>query len=62
MQNDFAFSGKPLILSTDEVYFVGDSAAGGLWFHQQWSILPRIRNQVEIAISGNFLRLTRKIT
>ena len=39
-------------------------AAGGLWRHQQWSaswILPRIRNQVNIAINGNFWCLTRKI-
>ena len=48
----------------DEVYFVGGGATGGLWRHQQWSpswILPRIRNQVKIAINGNFLCLTYKI-
>ena len=35
-----------------EVYFMGGGAAGGPWRHQQWSsswILPRIRNQVNIA-------------
>ena len=43
---------------------MGGGAAGGLWRHQQWSpswILPRIRNQVKIAINGNFLCLTYKI-
>ena len=41
----------------DEVYFMGGGATGGLWRHQQcppsW-ILPRIRNQVKTARSGNF--------
>ena len=44
----------------DEVCFMGVGAAGGLWHHQQWSpswILPRIRNQVKIAINGNFFVL-----
>ena len=44
----------------DEVYFMVGSAAGGLWRHQQWMpswILPRIRNQVKIAIDGNFFVL-----
>ena len=44
----------------DEACFMGVGAAGGLWRHQQWSpswILPRIRNQVKIAINGNFFVL-----
>ena len=39
----------------DEVYFMGGGAAEGKWRHQQWSpssILPRIKNQVKIAING----------
>ena len=53
----------------DEVYFMGGGAAGGLWRHQEWSpswppswILPRIRNQVKIAVNGSFLCSTCKIT
>ena len=56
----------------DEVYFMGGGAAGGFWRQQNkiiWSlswlpswILPRIRNQVKIAINGNFLCLTCKVT
>ena len=62
-QTDFVFSAQSLIYQfsqKDEVYFMGDGPAGGLWRHQQWSqswlrswILPRIRNQVKTKINGN---------
>ena len=48
----------------DEVCFMGGSAAGGLWRHQQrtpsWS--PRIGNQVKTSRNGNVLCFTWKIT
>ena len=49
----------------DEVYFVDEGAAGGLWRHQTWSsswILSRIRNQVKTVRINAFLRLTCEIT
>ena len=49
----------------DEVYFVDEGAAGGLWRHQTWSsswILSRIRNQVKTVRIKAFLRLTCEIT
>ena len=53
-QNDFAFSGKPLIFSTRwGINFMGGGSAGGPWRHHICSppwILPRIRNQAKIAI------------
>ena len=48
-RNDFAFNGKPLILSTRWSIFYAGGATRSLWRHQQWSpslppswILPRI--------------------
>ena len=53
----------------DEVYFMDEGAAGGLWRHQTWSpswplswILSRIRNQVKTVRINTFLRLTCKMT
>ena len=56
--NDFTFSGKTLTsLTRWYIYFMGGSAAGGLWRLQQWSpswVLSRIRNQVKIMRNGKF--------
>ena len=43
---------------------MGSGAAGGLWYHQQWSpswILPRIRNQVKTAGMVIFCSLHEKL-
>ena len=49
-RNNFAFSGKPLIFWTRWGIFYG---LWGCWRPVTW-ILSRIRNQVKIAINGNF--------
>ena len=53
----------------DEVYFVDEGAAGGLWRHQTWPpfwplswVLSKIRNQVKTVRINTFLRLTCKMT